>query len=298
MVVKEKEVVKPLPLRKILAIVAPIVLVIVIASALMGVYIPRAIKANTPPIDDNTPDISTNPPAPIVPKYQEVMMVSAGRDVSSDFIEKWSYSTNLYDNENKIAYYTFKPQFNSDYYIDITAPKDSKVVIDEQEFATFEETGNMTYSSYMEKGSEHKFYVDETNCDINDIGTDEHKIRIRQKVGYNDITVRANSEYAFALSREELSYVKRLLINNPEIKFISVQVNDRYENMVYYDENGEPYVIPISVWQISSDVNKPLYDLGEGVSQIDVLIKRETSNFNNNGDFECILKTQRAEISN
>ena len=53
-VIQEKEVTKPMPARKILAIVAPIVLVVVLASALLGVYIPKAIAANTPPIEDNT----------------------------------------------------------------------------------------------------------------------------------------------------------------------------------------------------------------------------------------------------
>ena len=62
-IIQEKEVKRPMPVRKILAIVAPIVLVVVLASALLGVYIPKAIAANTPPIVE-TPE--PEPPQPIL----------------------------------------------------------------------------------------------------------------------------------------------------------------------------------------------------------------------------------------
>lgn len=107
-VVQEKEIIKPMPVRKILTIVLPIVLVVVLASSLMGVYIPQAIAKNTPP-----PIIITPEPDPEI-EYTRVF------DNYKSEAEGSCFQAQLIKDK---AYYTVATYFSRDYTLYFTAPK-------------------------------------------------------------------------------------------------------------------------------------------------------------------------------
>ena len=301
-VVREKEVVKPMPAKKILAIVVPILAAIVLATSLMGVYIPAAIAKKTPPavIIPNPPEPPVVDPEPVEPEYLDLFVVSSAED-ASDVNDLKHFKMDIDD--QKIARYVFKPYFNSDYTFEITAPKGAKVLLNGEEVATFEGDKTKEYSAYLEKDVKYKLEIDVSQSDI---GTkkDVTKIRVRQKLGYEGITVRANSEYAFVITRGEVSEVKRLFIDSPEIRFTSVRKMMREpggQEKIGVTENGDPiykyYQVSVATSR-GSEINMPLFDLGEGVYNIDVFILNISKYFTSNGDYIILVKNTTGKDAN
>ncbi|MDE6302405.1 MAG: hypothetical protein K2M36_02325, partial [Clostridia bacterium] len=224
-VIKEKEVAKHIPARKILAIVAPIVLVVVLASALLGVYIPKAIAANTPPI------IETPEPEPEIVYYEVSALArdNSAQEITSTFSSR--YNAPL---QNDVAYYSFTPEFNSDYTFYFVAPYYAKIKIDDNDYVVIKESDEMIdvvdgeisicrkykYSAYMTKGSVHYIEIDMSDCCEGYVNTWSSSLCICQKFGYDDVTVRAGSDYTFWVKQDKQSY--------RELKYYKLLNNDLY----------------------------------------------------------------------
>ncbi|MDE6302604.1 MAG: helix-turn-helix domain-containing protein [Clostridia bacterium] len=203
-VIQEKEVTKPMPARKILAIVAPIVLVVVLASALLGVYIPKAIAANTPPIEDNT---KPEPPEIV---YTEVFIKGKSNTDDSTF------QAPLIENK---AYYALNMRLSSEYTLYITAPKGAVATINGEVIAEFDAAKTIEHTQYFEtaifieeelKPGEGEYYlshpackyyleIDMTACDENDCTKEKQKIVVRQHMGFDNVTIPAKGTYFVAL---------------------------------------------------------------------------------------------------
>ncbi|MDE6302602.1 MAG: helix-turn-helix domain-containing protein [Clostridia bacterium] len=247
-VIQEKEVTKPIPARKILAIVAPIVLVVVLASALLGVYIPKAIAANTPPIVDNT---EPEPPEIV---YTNVKIKGKSNTDDSTF------QAPLIENK---AYYSLVMQCSSDYTLYITAPKGAVATLNGEVIAEFDTAKTVEYKRYFKTvyfKKNDKFdasslntyeyvqdgvlvldgnagaclnyvlIVDMTNCDEEDRNSDNHKLTIRQHYGFDDVTVPANGTYFVAFSALDEENAWHYVIKNEGIKYVQTFILHRAHN--------------------------------------------------------------------
>lgn len=215
-VVQERVVEKPMSVRRFLAIVAPIVLVIVLASALMGVYIPKAIANNTPPAAE-TPE----PEPEIV--YTEVKIKD-----KSDSENNFFQAPLIKDK----AYYTLTMDFSRDYIIYITAPKGAVATLNGKVIAEFDTAKTVEYkqffdTGYYEKNSnfkegdfnswEYRFSsklvfdlelgaypnylleIDLANCSDEDKDFEKQNITFRYEYGFDNVVIPANSTYFVAL---------------------------------------------------------------------------------------------------
>lgn len=260
-VVQEKEVVKPMPVRKIFAIVLPIVLVVVLASSLMGVFIPRAIARNTPPPVTETPE----------PEIQYTEVLIKGKSDTDDS----RFQAPLINNK---AYYGLKMQFSSDYTLYITAPKGAVVTFNTSEadytvpdgvkttstvIAEFDTAKTVEYSLFFE--SDYFYYndkqdryilggalikwqssvnvgdpavlgelayknithyskyivIDVSNCSEEDRIKAKQQIVVRQHMGFENITVPANSSYFTAIPISYEFGAKHYVIKSDGVQYVN-----------------------------------------------------------------------------
>lgn len=293
-VVQEKEIIKPMPVRKILAIVLPIVLVVVLASSLMGVYIPRAIARNTPPPVTETPE----------PEIQYTEVLIKGKSDTDDS----RFQAPLINNK---AYYGLKMQFSSDYTLYITAPKGAVVTFNTSEadytvpdgikttstvIAEFDTAKTVEYSLFFKseyfyndnRFGEDKYttgscslkwdtietvgdpevlgslankivthyykyiVIDVTNCSEEDRVMVKQQIVVRQHMGFDNVTVPANSSYFTAIPRSENFDVKHYEIKSTGVQFVDtrilMQVHD-YSSL-YAGMQHNSHTVPISDFYI------------------------------------------------
>ena len=253
-VVQEKIVEKPMSVRKILAIVAPIVLVIVLASALMGVYIPKAIAKNTPPIVEKP-----EPEPEIV--YTEVKIKDR-----SDSEKNWFQAPLIKDK----AYYSLTMYFSRDYILYITAPKGAVATLNGKVIAEFDTAKTVEYkqffdTGYYEKDSnfkqgefnswEYKFSsklvldlnlgactnylleIDMTNCSDEDKDFEKQNITFRYDYGFDNVVIPANSTYFVALHNVTEMSIIHYNIKSVGIRYFETRVM-RFNGDQVYDVPG------------------------------------------------------------
>ena len=253
-VVQERVVEKPMSVRRFLAIVAPIVLVIVLASALMGVYIPKAIANNTPPAAE-TPE----PEPEIV--YTEVKIKD-----KSDSENNFFQAPLIKDK----AYYTLTMDFSRDYIIYITAPKGAVATLNGKVIAEFDTAKTVEYkqffdTGYYEKNSnfkegdfnswEYRFSsklvfdlelgaypnylleIDLANCSDEDKDFEKQNITFRYEYGFDNVVIPANSTYFVALHNATKKSVIHYNIKSVAIKYVETRVM-RVNGEQVYDVPG------------------------------------------------------------
>ena len=172
----------------------------------MGVYIPKAIAANTPPNVDNT---EPEPPQPEI-TYTEVYIKGKSNTDDSTFQAPLIAGK---------AYYSLVMQVSSDYTLYITAPKGAVATLNGEVIAEFDTAKTVEYTQYFETGGfrrndefdanssvsrEYEFYcgfdkyfleIDMTACE-EDYRTEEYqKVLVRQHMGFEGVTIPANSSY-------------------------------------------------------------------------------------------------------
>ena len=255
-IIQEKEVKRPMPARKILAIVAPIVLVVVLASALLGVYIPKAIAANTPPIEDNT---EPEPPEIV---YTEVYI--KGKSNTDD-------STFQAPIIGVKAYYSLVMQCSSDYTLYITAPKGAVVTLNGEVIAEFDTAKTVEYKQYFHgyhyiKNTEFdasnsvscEYYlysdlysyfmeIDMTACDEDARASENQKVVVRQQMGFEGVTIPANSSYFVALPVSDEASAQHYVIKSKGIKFVNacilMSVHNYQCSVTNFQRNGTQVAI-------------------------------------------------------
>jgi len=241
--------------RKLIAILVPILVIAILASTLMGIYIPKAIEANRPPVTDE-PD----PVKPGSPYYKDIFINKTSTGNGNDY---------HYSPINKKSYYNLKMQSSSEYSLFITAPKGAKAIlqkihreynhdfpdslyvpyvyeiVSEEVIAEFDLLKTVEYtryfgiyeyrknersgespednSKYMLTNVEDDYYalvIDMTACEEKMPG---HKVVVKQHIGFEGITVPAGGSYFAALpipDNSELS-IKHYVIKSAGIKYIS-----------------------------------------------------------------------------
>ena len=122
----EREAPRKKSVRKLCAIVVPILVLAIIASTLMGVYIPRAM--DKPPIDSGVID-NPEPPTPTEKEYTKVEIF--GHDKTHGGL----YEATAVDG---FAYYSFSPHFNSDYDFHLRSYEGAKVTLNGEEIEPYE----------------------------------------------------------------------------------------------------------------------------------------------------------------
>ncbi len=221
-IIVEKEIIKKPSVKRICAIVAPILIICVIASALMGVYIPKAIARNKAEAFEEEKE----PPKPEKVVYTPIEIDGYYGDISVNT------KSRLIDG---IAYYVFYPRQNSDYTFEITAPKNAVVTFNEQQILKFNYNTTKQYSKYFAVPEEdenyngttyedmrnyygHKIAIDMRNCTDEEKRSNQHSISLKQKGDFENITIPANSRYSVAVKVDRF-VAKSYSIKNENVKF-------------------------------------------------------------------------------
>ncbi len=285
-VIVEKEVIKKPSVKRICAIVAPILIICVIASALMGVYIPKAIARNKAEAFEEEKE----PPKPEKVVYKGLEL------------DEYYGSYNV-DNKAELiggkAYYVFLPHYNSDYTLMITAPKNAVALLDGELIAEFDHDQTFEYTKYFNIPPDddftvssndetyftakrdhygYKLTVDMTECSEIDQQNNSHNVVLKQKDNFADITIPANSKYCVALT------VDKLTARSYTIKTDNVMFEQVYRQKAVY----EPSVF---MW-CDEDYDKINY-LDESQSKIDLILQESTSGFANRY-YYIVLKNNNA----
>lgn len=269
-IVREKEVVKPIPASKILAIVLPILVVIIVASVLLGVYIPKALAPEPSPFlpEEPEPEIT----------YTEVFIKGKSDTDDSNF------QAPLINNK---AYYGLMMQFSSEYTLYITAPKGAvatlsvngwsqsaqPIEIDKLLIAEFDVSKTIEYSRFFQTqsykkyengkynlsyadiyrdgdGESERFYkytliLDMTNCDEQDCVKAKQQVVVRQHLGFDNITVPANETYVVAVPISKQTGANHYAIKSDGIKFVGMHILEQnYDRYSDFPAIGQIYTSP------------------------------------------------------
>ena len=290
-----REVEKPLQKRKLIAILVPILVLAILASALMGVYIPKTIANDKPPVTENPGEIDLGPfpPIPETP-WQEDPFIEL-----TEISPLYSSETDVYDPtgelkyfnaklQNKAAYYVFETKNTSDYTFKIAAPLNAKVQFDGEglpfdgsEDGYFGDNEERTYNAYLTKEKTYKIKIDLSECEDVEFYRNNQRICVQQKLGYDNVIVRANSEYAFAIPRSEGCDVQRLFLDDVNFKFVRFGKTFRVMDS---DSNDVKFGSCVS----DGIYNPNLFDLKEGVSSIEVFLDKQRRG--DEGDYICVVK--------
>lgn len=222
----EREVVKKPSVRTLIAIIAPVVIVLIVAVTLMSVYIPKAIN--------KTPVPAPQQPEPV---YQEMDFVgnSAGFDGSlgSDIY------CPIFDESGVNAYYKFTAEFNSIYYFDIRMLEASKLYINDSEYTyppiKEDDNGNrwreLNLKKWLNVGDEVRIRI---------YGADSfQRVSVKMQDNFNEISIAPHSEFAIALNATEMTPVRYIM--NPDNSKRSAEALefDRLVKLKYIDRTGE-----------------------------------------------------------
>ncbi|MBD5092112.1 MAG: helix-turn-helix transcriptional regulator [Clostridiales bacterium] len=233
----ENEAPRKRSVRKLCAIVVPILVLAIIASTLMGVYIPRAM--DKPPIDSGVIDNPEPPtPTPTEPTEKEYTKVEI---CGHDKTHRGAYKATAVDGW---AYYSFTPHFNSDYEFCLTTYEEAKVTMNGEELEWYEKElrGSYVYYRewrYLKAGEEVKFEVDMTEYEIS--YKDYSTLYVKQKQGFDKLTIPANSEYVVIL--DNMSVLERYRILTDGVVF-----SDLRKQLEFGRDYQTEYTRPHSIW--------------------------------------------------
>lgn len=248
-IVQEKEVVKPIPASKILAIVLPILVVIIVASVLLGVYIPKALAPEPSPFLPEEPEITytevfikgksdtddSNFQAPLINNKayyglgldlsgEYTFYITAPKGATATLIEMESISDDAKIKSNEIIAefntaktVEFTRYFKSAYYGTTEGGWKYKLSGKQSNVTLHVETGKITYSYCF------KIVIDLTNCSEEDRQKEQQKLVVRQHMGFEDVIVPANSTYFVALPVNKDLSAEHYIIKSEGIGYVDTR---------------------------------------------------------------------------
>ena len=222
----EREVEKKPSVRKLIAIIAPVVIVLIVAVTLMSVYIPKAIN--------KTPAPAPQQPEPV---YQEMDIVG-NRAIFDGSLGSDIYCP-IFDERGVNAYYKFTAEFNSIYYFYITMAEMSKLYINESEYTypPIKEDANgnrwreLNLKQWLNVGDEVRLRI---------YGADSfQRVSVKMQDNFNEISIAPHSEFAIALNATDMTPV-RYIMNPDNFKWSAEALEfDRLVKLKYIDRTGK-----------------------------------------------------------
>lgn len=233
---------RKMPVRKAFAIFVPILVIAIVASTLMGVYIPRAITPSVEPGSSQQPENPNNQPEVKTPVYTQVGIDKQDRTIDA-------YRASFVDGK---AYFEFVAPFTSDYELElglgdaVATVGDERVVSEPQEWY-------VKKNIFLEEDESIKITID--------ISTLEYKgwnycVKVYQKGDFEDITIPAGKEYVVAVNQDYYS-INKYIIKTEGVTFTDVRRQyeiDRTNRIIY--------TWPHTYWK-GAETNNAVLEIGK-----------------------------------
>lgn len=231
--------------KRIAPVWAAVLAFTIIASTLMGVYIPKATHAQTQP-----------EPQPIT--YVDIKVAEQGSLYEPYIYTDGDYRTYRYTNnkvtsDNLKLYWRFTPDFTSDYRFevyDVMDVADPILLINDVEFSyTRDINKNLHFDVYLLANTEYIIQFDYTKCNYLPVLIPSMEITMTGYYFYdtadlNTVTIPANSDYTLMLPTYFWGN-KKYRITNENVLFTNVQCQKKvnYDSRIKYVKDQNNWII-------------------------------------------------------